>query len=139
MTTEGVEGSVVIRPRMAQGTNPFGNALDRTEVDMAGPAMSNCLVADAIFLLAKRETDEGGRHEIRIGATHGVERTGANPQANVAKAKQGATRRVGRLAQVFARAKKEEETDHETLSRRACREGGFEVSQCPDLGDHRQR
>lgn len=112
MTPEGIEGSVVIRPRMAQGANSFGNALDRTEVGMAGPAMSNGLVPDAILLLTKCETDEGGRQEVRIGAPQSVERAGANPQANVAKAKQGAARRVGRLAQVFARAKKEEETDH---------------------------
>jgi hypothetical protein len=72
VTTEGVERSVWIRPSMAQGTNPFGNAMDRTEVGMAGAAMSNCFVADAVFLLAERETDEGCRQEVLISAMHSV-------------------------------------------------------------------
>lgn len=71
------------------------------QVGVARTAVAHCLVAHPVLLACKRQSGEGGGVEIGNGTVKVVQRTGAHPEGEVAEAKEGVQRIIGR-AHVFA-------------------------------------
>ena len=102
---------------------------------VAGATVPDGFVTDAIFLFTKGETDESGSHEVSVGARHGIERAGADPEAEIPQAEEGTSRGMARFAEILARAKQEEEAKDEAAFRRSGRRDAvFPAWRAPTLG-----
>ena len=81
---------------------------------MARTAMLDGLVAHAICLACERQSGESSGEQVGVSACFQVEGTSADPEADIAQAKQGINDII-RMAEIFARAKKEVKSKDETV------------------------
>ena len=129
--THRVEGSVGCCALCVQREHTGGKGGDRAQSLMAGTAVADAFVTNAVLLLGERGRDERGGQEVGGGAREVIEGPRADPELEIAKAKD-----VGigssRAAQIFARTQKEEETDNEAFGSGACLRGCLAVCHGPD-------
>lgn len=105
-----VDGDVAGGAIAPQREDACSEAMNGTEMGMAGPSVTDSFAADPIFLAVESQGSKR-RSQKFVGRTlSSIEGARANPQADVAEAELG----TARGAQIFPGAEEEVETDDQT-------------------------